>query len=81
MGVVDLVKRVAVEAIEAQKPVEILFGRCVISGDSHSVVVEQKLTLTGEQVVFMKNITVNNGDYVLLFREQGGQRFFVIGVI
>jgi hypothetical protein len=75
-----LIKRTAVEAVESDKPTAVMFG--TVTAVSPLVVeVEQKLSLGGEALVCLKNVTVDVGESVLLLREQGGQRFFVLGVI
>jgi len=74
---IDLFKQIAVEAVECEKPVAVMIGQF----DGQAVLVEQKLKLSGEQVMFLKGVEVNDGDSVLMLREQGGQRFIVLGVL
>ena len=116
---VRTIKRAAVEAVEATKPVEICFGK--VTGVSPlKILVEQKMTLGKAQLVLTrsvtdfttevtvdwvtenksdgigdssfashnhaitgrKKITVHNGlvvgDEVILFRQQGGQKYLVV---
>lgn len=118
VGVVRKMQKVAVEAMEQAKPVNVYFGR-VISVSPLQISVEQKLILgmaqliltrnvtdfktavtgSGENIpengaaetggeVVSKEITVHNalkkGDEVILFRQQGGQKYIVwdrIGVM
>ena len=75
---IDLFKQIAVEAVETEKPVAVMLG-CV--DEALAVVIEQKLSLTGEQLVVMKGVEIKAGDTVVLLREQGGQRFVVLGVL
>jgi hypothetical protein len=74
---VDLFKQIAVEAVECEKPVVVMLGTV----DGSDVVIEQRLKLSGEQLVVMKNVELKNKDTVVLLREQGGQRFIVLGVV
>jgi len=75
---IDLFKQIAVEAVETEKPVAVMLGTV---DETLAVVIEQKLRLFGEQLVVMKGAGIKAGDTVVLLREQGGQRFIVLGVI
>ncbi|MCL2071239.1 MAG: DUF2577 domain-containing protein [Oscillospiraceae bacterium] len=75
--IAGLIKRAAVEAVEADKPAAVMFGTA--DGQS-TVMVEQKLRLSGEQLVVLKGVEIKDGDTVVLLREQGGQRFVLLGV-
>lgn len=50
------IKRAAVDAVNAAKPVEICFGR-VISASPLQILVDQKLTLGRSQLVLCRNVT------------------------
>ena len=52
----EIIKKVAVEAVDAKKPSGLLFGK-VISDSPLKVLVEQKMTLTIEQLVLCRNVT------------------------
>lgn len=117
------IKRAAVQAMKAEKPVEICFGK-VTSASPLKILVDQKMTLGKSQLVLARNvtehkikitggniqnyyyvgtppntstipvepnhkhaigkieITVHNGlvvgDEVILFRQQGGQKYIVV---
>lgn len=75
---VDLVKRAAVEAVQAKKPLELRFGS--ITGISPlSVKVEEKLTLTSEFLIVPQRLSdLELGDSVALLRVQGGGRYLVL---
>jgi hypothetical protein len=78
--VVCLIKKAALDAVEAEKPVDVMFG--VVAGDRPVAVdVEQKLWLSGESLVVMKGVEVNVGDRVALLRVCGGQEFVLLGVV
>lgn len=119
VALVKLIKRAAVEAVNAGKPVEICFGK-VTSNSPLKILVDQKMTLGKSQLVLARNvtdfetevtvdwltenksggsgdssfashnhpikgkkkITVHNGlvvgDEVILFRQQGGQKYIVV---
>lgn len=113
------IKKAAVQAMKAEKPVEICFGK--VTGVSPlKILVDQKMTLGKSQLVLTRNvtdfttevtvnwntenksggsgdssfashnhavagrkkITVHNGlvvgDEVILFRQQGGQKYVVV---
>ena len=75
---VGLVKRAAVEAVQAKKPLELRFGS--VSGVSPlSVKVEEKLTLTSEFLIVPQRLSdLETGDTVALLRMQGGGRYLVL---
>ena len=75
---VGLVKRAAVEAVQAKKPLELRFGS--VSGVSPlSVMVEEKLTLTSEFLIVPQRLSdLETGDTVALLRMQGGGRYLVL---
>ncbi|MGN6710729.1 MAG: DUF2577 domain-containing protein [Anaerocolumna jejuensis] len=77
-GLIPLLKRVALEAVEASKPTVVLFGT-VSSINPLSVYLEQKRTITKDFLVVTdkaKNLTV--GDTVVMIRMQGGQKYIVL---
>ena len=55
-NVVELVKKAAVEAVEAGKPVTFLFGT-VVSVSPLKIQVEQKATYTEKMLVLTRNVT------------------------
>lgn len=53
---VKTIKRAAIEAVEATKPVAVLFGK-VTSASPLQINVEQKMTLGAAQLVLSRNVT------------------------
>lgn len=53
---IKAIKKAALDAVKADKPVEVYFGS-VISADPLKILVEQKLTLGAEQLVLTKAVT------------------------
>lgn len=91
---VETLKKAAVEAVEAKKPVNVCFG-AVVSAAPLKINVGQKMKLGEKQLVLSRNVTdfkvtsassgettVYNGlvagDEVILIRQQGGQKFIVL---
>lgn len=52
----EIIKKAAVEAVDAKKPSGLLFGK-VISDSPLKVLVEQKMTLSMKQLVLCRNVT------------------------
>lgn len=75
-GIIETIKRVALNAFEASNPVKLLFGK-VISTDPVKIQVSELLTLTREFLVINGSLSV--GDTVTLIRCQGGQQYVVLG--
>lgn len=82
---IALMKKAAVEAVEAMKPAAVVFGR--ITGLSPLAVrVDQKLTLTGSMLTVAGGTQrigdlkpgLQAGDQVILLRMQGGQRYILL---
>lgn len=53
---VNLIKKAAVDAVNASKPTAIVYGK-VISNSPLKINVEQKMTLTAAQLVLTRNVT------------------------
>lgn len=53
---VKLIKKVAVDAVKASKPANIVFGK-IISTSPLKIKVDQKLILTSAQLVLSRNVT------------------------
>lgn len=78
-NLVEIIKKSAVEAVEASNPVIIVFGK-ITSSSPLKVNIEQKLTLGPEQLLLTDAIknNINTGDNVILIRQQGGQKYIVL---
>ncbi len=77
---VKLIKRAAVDAVEATKPVNLCFGMVESVGPLR-ISVEQRMTLSGAQLIMPGSVAalpLSAGDKVILLRQQGGQKYFVI---
>jgi hypothetical protein len=77
-NLIQLIKKAAVEAVEASKPAAVLFGT-VKTVSPLSVYLEQKKTITEDFIVLTDKI--NNlviGDCVVMLRMQGGQRYVIL---
>lgn len=77
---VETLKRAAVEAVEAKKPVSIYFGE-VVNDTPLKINVEQKMILGDKQLILTGTILEKGlavGDSVILIRMQGGQKFIVM---
>lgn len=75
-GIIETIKKVALNTFEANNPVKILFGE-VISVEPVTIELSSKLKL-GQEVLVI-NGSVEVGDEVSLIRCQGGQRYVVLG--
>jgi Protein of unknown function (DUF2577). len=79
-NLVQLIKQIALETIQSDKPVELIQGS-VRSVEPLEVVLDQRLTLTQGQLYKLKGSEVAEGDRVFLMREQKGQKFLILGVL
>jgi hypothetical protein len=73
-------KKAALDAVEASKPVNVFFGN-VVKTNPLKIKIEQKMTLEIAQLILTQNVVHSGlivGDKVILLREQGGQRFIVL---
>lgn len=75
-GIIETIKRVALNVFESSKPVNVVFGE-VLSDNPVKIQVGEHLTLTKEFLVI--NGAVSEGDRVTLIRCQGGQKYIVLG--
>lgn len=72
----DVIKQAAVEAWEAEQPVQLRFGK-VESVDPLAIKISDSITLTKEFVIMTGTVAV--GDMVSVIRKQGGQQYLVLG--
>nr|WP_294493183.1 DUF2577 domain-containing protein [uncultured Anaerosporobacter sp.] len=72
-------KKAAIEAVEASKPTDLIFGK-VISANPLSVNVDQKLTLNEEFVfvTYAYSQIMQDNDNVVMIRAKGGQKYLII---
>ena len=56
VGLVKTIKKAATDAVKAEKPVEVCFGK-VTSTNPLQILVEQKMTLGKAQLVLSRNVT------------------------
>lgn len=93
MTMINLIKKVAKDAIEASNPVSILYGE-VLESDPLKILVDQRFTLTKSFLIQTDSttelsLTINGaqytlrpplqaGDKVVLVRMQGGQKYLVL---
>ena len=92
-GLIESMKKAALDAVNASKPMKIVFG-CVESAAPLVVGVDQKLRLEARQLVLPRWLTdfeletghetlkvynaLREGDDVILLQMQGGQRYIVL---
>ncbi len=76
-----VIKQAALDAVKASNPVSVNHGK--VTGVSPlKVQINQKITLSEAQLLQCKEIgTIEDGDEVILLREQGGQKYIILGVI
>lgn len=88
-----LIKKTAVEAVNASKPANVVFGK-VISESPLKIRIDQKLTLGSAQLALSRNVTDYNvkiddvehtiqnalsvGEEVIMMQTSGGQKYIVI---
>ena len=78
--VFETFKQIAVNAVEATFPVKLMFG-VVQSTSPLKIFIDQKLTITTDQCVWLKGVGLSTKDRVALLRQQGGQTFLILGVL
>jgi hypothetical protein len=76
--IAELIKVLAVDAVEAQKPSTVLLG---FAESDDVIMVEQRLRLSKRSLDFMRGTAFQQGDKVVLLRVHGGQQFVVLGVM
>lgn len=74
VDIVNLVKRAAVEAVDANKPTSVCFGK-VISASPLQISVEQKMTLGAKQLILTRNVT----DFKTSITGGNIQNFYYVG--
>ena len=80
LEILQVIKRAAVSAVDAERPVEVSFGT-VISENPVQVRLSMKLVLGPKQLIIterMKSLNLKKGDHVVMLRLQGGQSFLMM---
>lgn len=78
---VELIKRAALEAVEASQPSGIFFG-LVKSVNPLKIALSQKLIIDSSTLIYLTeepSEVYSVGDTVVMIRVQGGQKFVVLG--
>lgn len=78
---IEVMKRVALNAVETTKPVEVCFGT-VQSEIPLRIRISQKQVLEKEFFLIRDGVTTSSfetGDILILLRVQGGQQYYIIG--
>lgn len=79
----QLVKKAAVDAVEARKPCDIVFGT-VKSINPLKIAIENSLEIPEVLITCIGNrnaVEVEPGNAVVLIRKSGGQLYVMLGVI
>ncbi len=79
----DIIKMLAKEAVEGDKPVSVVTGE-VIDDEELIVETEQKLQLTESFFIIsqrFENHVWNKGDKLLLIRCDGGQKYVILDIL
>lgn len=78
-GFVEIMKQVAVAAVEAGKPVSVLFGT-VACLDPLEIQLAPQQSYTKEFFLALEPVPAfEEGDRLVLLRLQGGQQFLILG--
>ncbi|WP_250278893.1 DUF2577 family protein [[Clostridium] colinum] len=82
MNFLDIIKPSILHTIQSLKFVDIYIGE-VIEEDSLKIKLDEKLFITENEIVRTSrfNGNIKRGTNLLILRESGGQRFFIIDTI
>lgn len=76
---VEVMKQIAVKAVNAEKPVNIMYGT-VISTIPLKIKLSQQQILTQEFFLALESLSeLVIGDKLILIRVQGGQQYLILG--
>lgn len=77
---IEVMKQVAVNAAEAGKPLGLLFGKVTAKSPLKIQLMTGGAPLTKEYFLALDPVPdLKAGDILVLLREQGGQRFLILG--
>ncbi len=76
---VDVIKQVAINAVNAGGPMALLFAK-VDSLSPIKITIEQRLSIPSAFIVVTEtaNTNIAVGDTVIVIRQQGGQRYVIL---
>lgn len=82
-NLINVIQELVVKTIYAQKPVQLTYGT-IKSTTPLKIFIDQRLVLDADFLIMLKSVKIkylNIGDRVALLREQGGQKYILLGGI
>lgn len=78
-NLLELIKQAAVDAVNAQKPVDIRYGK-VININPFRIRLNEKITLSGDFLCVLESyaLKAKQGDTVAIMNVKGGQKYVVL---
>lgn len=71
----DHLKKLVKQTIQSLVPMKIMHGE--VQGER--IQVEQRLVLERSMLIIPHGMTIQSGDRLILLRDEGGQRYLVVG--
>lgn len=79
LDIYEMIKQICTSERQASYPMEICYGT-IISLEPFKIKLDQKKILSKTFFIVRKGVTVNSfeiGDILILFRQQGGQKYLI----
>lgn len=80
MNRVEIIQQITKKLMEAEKPMQLMFGTVVSDGEPLRVRLSEKVVLEEDMLIRISRHRYEHGDHLILLRDHGGQRWYVLEI-
>lgn len=80
MNMVELIQTIAKNQMDVEKPMQIMFGTVVSDGEPLRVRLSEKVVLEEDMLIRISQHRHERGTHLILLRDHGGQRWYVLEI-
>ena len=80
MNMVELIQQISKNQLDTEKPMQLMFGTVVSDGEPLRVRLSEKVILEESMLIRISRCRYERGTHLILLRDHGGQRWYVLEV-
>ena len=80
MNRVEIIQQITKKLMEAEKPMQLMFGTVVSDGEPLRVRLSEKVVLEEDMLIRVSRCRHERGTHLILLRDHGGQRWYVLEI-
>ena len=80
MNRVEIIQQITKKLMEAEKPMQLMFGTVVSDGEPLRVRLSEKVVLEEDMLIRTSGRRYERGTHLILLRDHGGQRWYVLEI-